>query len=128
MSENQDFHNNGSRSDKYSSRNWIGILFVLLGIYLLLQTTHTIEAIDNWWAFFILIPGIATYFSAYQQYRESSVITVKLIDRITSGTITVFVACVFLFEWSWSEIWPVFLIIIGLEYLLKHKIRNNRHN
>ncbi|NQU68188.1 MAG: hypothetical protein HQ510_09630 [Candidatus Marinimicrobia bacterium] len=128
MTEKQHIHQEHDHCHHEPSKNWTGILFIFLGAFLLLQTTNVIDEIDNWWALFVISPGVATYLSAFQQYRSTRKVTIRLIDRITSGTFITFVGFILLLDWQWSKIWPVFLIIIGLEYLLKNYIRNGRHN
>jgi len=124
MAENKKDHKNVNYHFSGSNKNWTGILFIILGLFLLLQTTQVISEIENWWALFIFVPGIATYIGAFQQYTSTHIVTIKLIDRITSGTFITFVGLILLLDWPWGKIWPVFLIIIGIEHLLKNYIRN----
>ncbi|MFQ6610040.1 MAG: hypothetical protein ACE5D7_04480 [Fidelibacterota bacterium] len=124
MTDNKNDRKDANHRFLQSNRNWTGVLFIILGVFLLLQKTQVISEIDNWWALFVFVPGIATFIGAFQQYTSNRVVTIKLIARITSGTIITFVGLILLLSWRWGKIWPVFLIIIGIEHLLKNYVRN----
>jgi len=109
------------RSD-HGNWQWTGILFIILGVFLLLQNSGYIGELDNWWALFIILPGIATLGGALKSWHEKGEITRKFIDRFASGVTILFVGCILMLEWPWSKVWPVFLIIYGAEFLLKDRI------
>ncbi|MBT3251895.1 MAG: hypothetical protein HN729_12775 [Candidatus Marinimicrobia bacterium] len=111
---------------KKENRYWTGALLVLLGIYLLLEKSGYIPELENWWALFIVLPGLATIGSAYKSLMDEGIITRRIIDRIASGVTIMFVGCVMLFGWQWSRIWPVFLIIIGTEYFIKDLVTGSK--
>lgn len=119
---------NISNDSKKETRYWTGALLVLLGIYLLLEKSGYIPELENWWALFIILPGLATIGSALKSLTDGGIITRRIIDRIASGVTIMFVGCVMLFGWRWSQIWPVFLIIIGTEYFLKDLVTGSNKN
>lgn len=113
------------KSRKGASRNrglFPGLMLVLLGVFFLIGNLTGTRP-DNWWAFFILIPAFAKFSHAWQSYQAHGRITNTTRHGLTAGLILTVVALVFLFNISWSLVWPVFLIIIGISALLHNTSR-----
>lgn len=104
--------------------NWLGgvILITVGGVFLL--TTVLGYSLQNWWALFILIPGLSKLVQAAQTYRRDGRFSHRARHNFTWGLILTLVACTFFFSWSWSAIWPVFLIIFGVGALLSGLLEN----
>ncbi len=97
---------------------WIGgVILVTVGAALLLTTVFGV-VLHNWWALFILVPGLAKLVGAVQSYGRDGRFSHRARHNFTWGLILTLVACTFFFSWSWSAIWPVFLIVFGLGALL----------
>lgn len=98
-----------------------GVVLLLIGTYFLLQTMGVLRGINfpgNWWAFFILIPAIASGSQALQAYNRSGEVTEQVRNQGIFALIMFVVAGVFLFNLNWGNIWPIFLIIGGVAVLL----------
>lgn len=106
------------------SDNWLGgvILITVGGVFLL--TTVLGYSLQNWWALFILIPGLSKLVHATQTYRRDGRFSHRARHNFTWGLILTLVAFTFFFSWSWSAIWPVFLIIFGVGALLSGLLGN----
>ena len=101
-----------------TSHNWTGgAVLIGLGVIFLLNNLEIFH-LDNWWALFILIPALVNFSTAWNSYRQHGRLTHKARGSVTGGLILSLVAGTFLFGWSWSMMWPVFLIVAGLSALL----------
>lgn len=102
----------------------IGLGLVLVGILFLLQNLNIIGPIGlmhNWWALFILIPAVNSFYKVFRDLQANGALTPASRDSIVSGLLLTFLAAIFLFDLDWGKFWPVFLIIFGLGALLKNR-------
>ena len=101
-----------------SNNSWVGgLILIAIGAIFLAQNLIPGFYLHNWWALFILIPAIGALSSAYNQYRAAGRVTSSVRSSLTGGLILSFIAAIFLFDWSWGKLWPVFIILIGLGIL-----------
>lgn len=101
-----------------SSTSWIGgLIIIAIGVILLAQNLIPGFYLHNWWALFILIPAIGSLAGAFSQYRAAGRVTPAVRGSLTGGLLLSFVAAIFLFDWSWGKLWPVFIIFAGLAIL-----------
>jgi len=99
------------------NNNWmIGIVFILVGGGFLLANLTDIH-LNNWWAFFILLPAFGGFNRACSAYRQEGM-NEEARNGIITGMLMVTVALFFLFNLSWGTFWPILLIIIGIGSLL----------
>jgi hypothetical protein len=94
-----------------------GLILIGMGVLFLLINNTTLE-VDNWWALFILWPGVVNLGQAAKHYGRDGRFSGRVRHAFTWGLILTVVACTFFFNWSWGLVWPVFLIIFGLGALL----------
>ena len=95
--------------------NWIaGAVIIVVGIVLLLKNL-TGFSFGNWWALFMFIPFGGLLTGMWNQYQANGRVPTGL---IISGLSMAFVISIFLFNLSWSALWPVFFIIGGISALL----------
>ena len=107
------------RRRKSHNDKWIGGA-VLIGIGLIfLLNNFTGFYFHNWWALFILIPGLFSFGNAWQNYHEDGRFSERARGPFIGGLILVFIASIFIFGLNWGTVWPVFLIIAGIGALLK---------
>lgn len=116
MSEDQ---NNQERMKNWASwdNNWAtGLALILVGALFLLHTLNILNlAVYNWWAVFILIPGLNMAVKGWRDYAETSS---KSSQRTGFwGLVLILIAFTFLFGMSWNYIFPAILIGVGL-YIL----------
>jgi CDP-diglyceride synthetase len=95
-----------------------GIIVIGIGVIFLLQNLGVIVRFDNWWALFILIPAVTSFWSGWEAYRMQRRFSRAVSGPLTTGCLFLFVALIFLFNWPWDAVWPVFIIIIGLGIML----------
>jgi len=73
----------------------------------------------NWWAFFILIPAVGSFSSAYNRYRatnnlfDMSVMMPALIGLFMIGLMFNLLGGNG-WNFNWNLLWPIMLIVIGL--------------
>ena len=119
-----------SRSRRILERNGGGaIVLIALGAFLLLQQQQIIPNNFNWWAIFIIVPGLLWLYQAITQAGETRT---SQSSKVVFSALIVLVGCIFLFniqvdilpDFPWASIWPLFLIIGGVALLLRS---NNTH-
>ena len=116
MEENNKTNNGGI---KQSSSLWIGLAFIAGGAVVLLNQSGLLSFELNWWAFFILIPAIGSFSSAYNRYRvtnnlfDMSVMMPALIGLFMIGLMFNLLGGNG-WNFNWSLLWPIMLIVIGL--------------
>lgn len=102
---------------------WIpGLVLVLIGGYLLLRNLGIIPddfALQNWWALFILIPAFGALYNAWRNYQEAGQFTDAARRPLIGGLVLLVVAGIFLFNFNWSLVWPVLLILAGIAVLTR---------
>lgn len=97
---------------------WIpGLILIGIGAIFLVNNFTDFQ-IHNWWALFILIPAFGSLGNAYRVYQTEHRLTSDARGSLIFGGIMFLVAAAFLFGWNWGLIWPAFLIIGGLGFLL----------
>jgi len=103
-----------------TSRNssWVpGLALIIIGVVFLLRLYLGFE-LDNWWALFILFPAVGNFTRAYESYQEAGRLKRSARNNVFWGLFFTLLSFSFLFAWSLSLIWPVFLILGGLLMLL----------
>lgn len=114
------------KSRRAGGEGWIaGVVLLVVGlIFLLRNLGYNIVPLQNWWALFILIPAIGSFATAYRVYQHNGGrVSEAARGPFIGGLILTMVAAVFLLGLSWSVIWPVFLIIIGVGALLSALVK-----
>ena len=96
------------------SGGWAGgVILIGLGLLLLLQNLGNFQ-VDNWWAFFILIPAVGAFSNAYNAYHESGGrMNGKARSSFFGGAILTCITGMFLFNLDWFILGPVLLILGG---------------
>ena len=74
--------------------------------------------VNNWWALFMLIPVGTMSLDMWQDYQKNGRLTKKASDLIIPIIILLVIVSIFLFNLSWSIMWPASFIAIGLSILL----------
>ena len=89
---------------------FMGLAFTVIGILLLLRNLEVIRIGHRWWALFFLIP-IGYLLSDLMHGRQNR--------RSLIGVVTlVAMMVILLLGLNWAIVWPVFIIIGGLSFLL----------
>ncbi|MHB1132946.1 MAG: LiaF transmembrane domain-containing protein [Chloroflexota bacterium] len=97
----------------FHNRAVAGLVLVGLGLVFMLGNL-TGFYLHNWWALFILIPGLAALTRAYDLYRAAGQVTPAMRSPLISGLVILMVAASFLLGMSWNLLWPLVLVLVGL--------------
>ncbi|MBI3160028.1 MAG: hypothetical protein HYZ26_10565 [Chloroflexi bacterium] len=99
------------------SQTWIwGLVLLVVGTLMLFQnfTNFRFIHLNNWWAVFILVPGISNLTQAWGIYRQKAQLTPGARSRAFWGLVLIAVACTFLFNLSWGLMLPILLLAGGI--------------
>ncbi len=101
-----------------SSTAWVaGVILIVLGVILLLQTMRGFY-LNNWWALFILIPAIGAFADAWNRYQQDGRLSRRVRGAMITGLVFLLITAAFLFNWNWGIVLPVLLIVWGVTLLL----------
>jgi len=100
------------------NHHWVGgAILIAVGTIFLLTTVLGFP-LHNWWALFILVPGLFKLIGAAQRYGRDGRFSHHTRGEFTWGLILIILGCTFLFGLSWGLVWPLVLIILGAGALL----------
>jgi hypothetical protein len=106
----------------YSNRMTWGIALIVLGGLFLLDTLNVAPIhFYNWWAIFIMVPGINFLISAYQRYQQDREFSDPVRRAGFRGILLVLVALTFFLNIDWGIMFSIFLIGGGLYLLLMRR-------
>ena len=92
-------------------------VLILVGIALIVGMV-TGYTFNNWWALFMLIPVGTMSLEIWQDYQTNGRLSKKTGNLIIPIIILLVIVAIFLFNLSWSIIWPASFIAVGLSILL----------
>lgn len=96
-----------------------GIALIVVGLLFMVDTLGIADLpLYNWWAIFILVPGINMLTKAWFNYRQSGSFTSNASRSAMWGAVLILVAVTFFFNLSWNLIFPFVLIAAGIYVLL----------
>jgi hypothetical protein len=100
---------------------WIaGVVFIAIGILYLLQEFDFLPTFNNWWALFLLLPGVGVLSAAVGAYRRNGGRwTAEVTGLVLGGLLFVLMTAVFLFELNYNWFVPLVLIGAGLLMLFR---------
>jgi peptidoglycan/LPS O-acetylase OafA/YrhL len=108
-------------SPRHHKGNWIpGLVLVTLGLVFLAANLWDFH-LDNWWALFILIPAFGNFNSAFETRQRHGRWTQGARSALGWGIFFVIISATFLFNISWSLMWPVLLILLGIGFILNSR-------
>lgn len=98
--------------------SWIaGVAIIAVGVIFLVSNLTDFH-LDNWWALFILIPGLMSFANAWRMRKEDGRWSASARGSLIGGLAITLVAVIFLFGLDWGKVWPLFLILGGVAALL----------
>jgi len=116
-----------SGDGRTTNNMWIGVIFILGGILVLLNQYDLLPVELNWWALFMLFPAVGVFSGAYNRYRsEGSMFSMGVMVPGLIGLFIVGFAFIMLFNVSfniWNLLWPLMMIVIGLGMVLNRSRR-----
>jgi hypothetical protein len=93
---------------------WIGgVILIALGVIFLLQN-FGFPVPKNWWAIFIMIPGIAALGGAWTIYEREGTWSGAMVGSLVAGLVMIGMSLVFFFGFDFGKFWPVILILLGI--------------
>lgn len=96
-----------------------GIALIVVGIVYLLDTLGIVGLrINNWWAIFILVPGINLLTRAWFYTRESGTFSGRASRSALWGSVLVLLSFTYFFDLDITLMFPFILIGSGLYLLL----------
>lgn len=102
----------------WDDRWGLGIALVLAGGLFLLDTFDILNlSLVNWWAIFILIPGINIAIRGWRDYGQTG--SSSSLRSGFFGLILILIAFAFFFGLSWNLLFPAILIGVGLYILIQ---------
>ena len=102
----------------YSNNMAWGIVLIIAGLLFLLDTFVPHFHFHNWWAIFILVPGINMLAGAWQRYQKAGNLTRPARRTGFWGLCLILVAFTFFFNLDWGMVFAIFLIGGGVSLLL----------
>ncbi len=96
-----------------------GIALIAIGVLFLLENMISGFHFYNWWAIFILVPGLNSILKAWNGYNQEREITNRVRRAGFYGLFMILLSMTFFFSLDWGIMWPVFLIGWGLNMLLR---------
>ena len=113
--ENQENTNPNRRND---SGMIGGLILIAVGVIFLVMQFSDFR-LHNWWALFILIPVAMTWYQASSVSKEAGELKRETTQSLAGSLFLLFVALIFLFNWNWGQVWPGFIIIDGVNALVR---------
>lgn len=96
---------------------WVGgVILIALGVVFLLQN-FGFPVPKNWWAIFIMVPGIAALGAAWSLHERAGAWTSGAVGSLLAGSIIVGMAIVFFFGFDLGKFWPLILVALGVAAL-----------
>lgn len=107
---------------------WIGGgLLILLGLIFLAEN-FGYPVPENWWAVFILLPGLFAFNTAWTIYRRNNrQVTASARGALVSGLILTALALALFFDFDFGRYWPVILIALGVAVIAGNFWRKPRN-
>ena len=106
----------------YTNRMTWGIALIVLGGLFLLDTLNLVPIhFYNWWAIFIMVPGINYLITAFQRYQQDRELSDPVRREGFRGILLVLIALTFFLNIDWGIMFSMFLIGGGLYLLLMRR-------
>ena len=107
----------GNESAAKSNSLIMALVLIVVGLGLLVSN-FTGLSFDNWWALFMFIPAAAMFSAVWRDYQENGRLTSKCTGPLIGGLAILVTAVIFLFNLSWSGLWPLAFVFGGIAVLL----------
>lgn len=85
-----------------------GAILIGIGLFFLLSRYLPFAFLGQWWALFLFVPGVVKVVNSLRGKG----------DDLTGGLILTFLGTMFLFNLSWSLMWPLVFVCVGIGLLL----------
>jgi len=106
----------------YTNRTTWGIALIVIGGLFLLDTFNVTPIhFYNWWAIFILVPGINSLIQAVRRFQEAGQINNRVQRAGFRGLLLSLIALTFFINLDWGIMFALFLIGGGIYLLLRQR-------
>jgi chromate transport protein ChrA len=103
-----------------SPATWVGIGLIVMGALFLAGNLFDLPIGRNWWALILTLIGVMVLRNAWQSYQNAgNQITTTARSQGMVGTFMVLVSVMFLLGLDFGNLWPLFLILIGIMLLFR---------
>jgi hypothetical protein len=121
--------NNTQEEEKSTEWKWHqptnqvwGIALIIVGLLFMVSSLGIYHIpFYNWWAIFILVPGINMLINAWQIYQEEGQTSDNVNRKALWGGVLVLISFTFFFNLNWTFFFPIVLIGVGVYILLMHR-------
>ncbi len=107
-----------SPTENPQARSIGALVLIVLGVLFFLGEFDVFDLSGNWWAIFILAPGLYLLWRAYQTYSETGVLAGQAASQVGGGAVLTIIGLIFLLDLDWGRFWPLILIVVGVAALL----------
>lgn len=106
--------NENGKDWKFDNNNWaLGIALILIGLLFMLDTFNILNInLTNWWAVFILIPGLNMAVRGWRRYQNDQ--SHRSRNSAFWGLMLIILAFTLFFNITWSFVFPLALIGAGI--------------
>lgn len=103
-----------------------GLILIAIGIVYLLYDAGYVPVLTNWWALFMLLPGVGVLSAAIGEYRKNGGHLTAEVLGLFAGSLLFFgITAVFLFNLNFGWLMPLVLIAAGLFLLFIPRLMKN---
>ncbi|MEE4195639.1 MAG: hypothetical protein V2J07_10620 [Anaerolineae bacterium] len=95
-----------------------GLAMIAVGAAVILSQLGILSTGFNWWAIFILVPGLGFLSGALDMLISNRRISSGVRSMFGTGILVLTVGGMFLFALDWSDYWPLILIAVGFSMFL----------
>ncbi len=95
-----------------------GLAMIAVGAAVILSQLGILSAGFNWWAIFILVPGLGFLSGALDMLITNRRFSSGVRSMLGSGILVLTVGGMFLFALNWGEYWPLILLAVGFSMFL----------
>jgi hypothetical protein len=93
----------------------VGLVLIAIGALYLLHNYGLLPTFTNWWALFLLLPGLGTLSAALGAYRRhGNLWDIEVLVPFLASLFFLGLTLAFLFDIAYGWLWPLFLIAAGL--------------
>ena len=105
--------------------SWMfGVVLILVGMAFLAERAGVISLVGNWWAVFIYLAALASFWNVWRSYRARGGFGAQAGGSLTWGLVLTVVASIFVFDLAWSVWWPAVVIAVGVGMVLSSVLGN----
>ena len=101
------------RSRRLSWSDLGGATLLFMGLLFVAVNLLGVGRLENWWGFFILLPGLLFLGMGWMARLEDGRFPIISRFSIGSGLVVAVVALMFLFNLNWGTWWPLMIVVPG---------------